>query len=267
MKVVMGAYACEPAQGSEPAVGWHWAHEAVRAGHDVWVVTRRNNKPAIEAALATADEPTPKFEYMDLPRPFLWAKRRFGHLGLLGYYYLWQVRLIAVARRLHRREGFDVAHHVTFVNDTLPSGLCGLPVPFVWGPVGGSTHRLPDTIALDLPTYARRHERIRAILQFLLGRVDPFVALTRRRANLILVYTREGLAALSRGERRRARAIVHIGISEDEPPHRPTKPPANDVAGVRILTGGRLVHWKGYDLLIEGFARFLRAAPTVPAQL
>lgn len=263
----MGAYACEPSQGSEPAVGWHWAHEAARAGHDVWVITRSNNAPAIEAALAGAKGPVPRFEYVDLPRPFLWFKRRFGHLGLLGYYYLWQIALARVARRLHRRVGFDVAHHVTFVNDTLPSGLCVLPLPFVWGPVGGSTHTLPRGIDLDLPPYARRHERIRATLQFLLRHVDPFVALTRRRAELILVYTHEALAGLSRGERRRARAIVHIGVSEHEPPHR-DGPPAHAAAGrLRILAGGRLVHWKGFDLLIEGFARFLRAEPDVDARL
>jgi len=267
VRVLIGAYACEPSQGSEPAVGWHWAHEALYAGHEVWVVTRRNNRAAIEATLATAVGPGPHFHYLDLPRPFLWAKRKFGHLGLLAYYYLWQVSLIVVARRLHRRIGFDIAHHVTFVNDTLPSGLCALPVPFIWGPVGGSTHRLPTGIDLDLPTYARRHERVRATLQFLLRHIDPFVALTRRRAALILVYTREALEGLSRSERRRARAIVHIGISEDEPPHRASPPREAGHLRLRLLTGGRLVHWKGFDLLIEGFARFTRAAPEAEALL
>jgi glycosyltransferase involved in cell wall biosynthesis len=266
----MAAYACEPSQGSEPAVGWHWAHEAARAGHDVWVVTRSNNRAAIEggirsragAELAGALH----FEYLDLPRPFLWVKRRLGHPGLLAYYYLWQVALIGVARRLHRRVGFDIAHHVTFVNDSLPSGLCVLPIPFVWGPVGGSTHKLPRAIDLDLPAYARRHERVRGALQLLLGRFDPFVALTRRRAQLILVYTREALNGLTGAERRRARAIVHIGSDEQQPLRRSPSPTPNG-RWLRLLTGGRLVHWKGHDLLIEGFARFARTAPDVDARL
>jgi glycosyltransferase involved in cell wall biosynthesis len=263
----MGAYACEPSQGSEPAVGWHWAQEALNAGHDVWVVTRRNNRAAIEAALATADAPAPHFHYLDLPAPFRWAKRRLGHPGLMAYYYLWQVALIPVARRLHRTVRFDVAHHVTFVNDTLPSGLSFLPIPFVWGPVGGSTHRLPKNIALDLPPFSRRHEAVRATLQFLLRRLDPFVARTRWRASVILVFTRGALTGLSRSERRRARAIVHIGVSEDDPPHRTEPPPDSGRPSVRILTGGRLVHWKGHDLLIEGFARFVREAPHTDAHL
>src|SRR5207237_5223498 len=131
------------------------------------------------------------FVYVDLPRPFLSLKRRLGHPGLLAYYYLWQIAVAARASRLHRREGFDLAHHVTFVNDSLPSGLCVLPVPFVWGPVGGSTHVLPEGIDLELPAYARRHELVRRSIQLVFRRLDPFLWLTRRRAKLILVYTRE----------------------------------------------------------------------------
>ena len=267
MKIIMGAYACEPSQGSEPAVGWHWAQEAVNAGHDVWVVTRRNNRPAIEAALAAQPGPAPNFEYLDLPRPFLWAKSRFGHSGLLAYYYCWQVALAFRARRLHRQVDFDLAHHVTFVNDWLPSGLSLLPIPFVWGPVGGSTHRLPKSIELELPGYAIRHEAVRAALQFAFGRLDPFVALTRRRATVILVYTREALGGLSRSQRRRARAVVHIGISKDGPARRDIPRVAAGRPRLRILTGGRLVHWKGYDLLIEGFARFVREVPGADARI
>ena len=255
MKILIGAYACEPGQGSEPAVGWHWAHEAVKAGHEVCVITRSNNREAIEGALEPGTGPHPKFEYVDLPAPFLWAKARGGHLGLLGYYYLWQVALYFKARRAHRRERFDLTHHVTFVNDTMPSGLALLPLPFIWGPVGGSTHRLPREVDLDLPPYARRHELIRRALQFLLKRVDPFVWLTRRRATLILVFTRDALRGLPADARRRARAVVHIGVTEDQPPPRTVK--RSEGSALQVLTGGRLVHWKGLDLLIEGFAKYV----------
>jgi glycosyltransferase involved in cell wall biosynthesis len=266
VKVIIGAYACEPSQGSEPAVGWHWAHEAVNAGHDVWVFTRRNNREEIERSLG-AKQASPVFEYLDLPRPFLWLKHRFGHAGLLAYYYAWQIALAFKARRLHRRVGFDLAHHVTFVNDWLPSGLSLLPIPFVWGPVGGSTHRLPKNVELCLPTYARRHEMTRTVLQTVFRRMDPFVAVTRRKAKIILVYTREGLEGFSRSERLRARAVVHIGISRDGPARELALKRPTDRSRLHILTGGRLVHWKGYDLLIEGFARFARASPEIDARL
>jgi glycosyltransferase involved in cell wall biosynthesis len=263
----MGAYACEPQQGSEPAVGWHWAHEAANAGHEVWVVTRANNREPIEAQLDGAGNPALHFEYIDLPKPFRWVKQRLGHIGLLAYYYAWQFVLARRVRRLHQRVHFDLAHHVTFVNDTLPSGLAFLRIPFVWGPVGGSTHRLPPGIPLDLPRAARFHEWIRVVLQRYLKHVDPFTRLTRKRATVILGYTRESLAGLPAGDRPRARPVVHIGVSDTEPPPRPAAGAADPRPGVRVLTGGRLSHWKGYDLLIEGFAAFIRTRPDVGSAL
>jgi glycosyltransferase involved in cell wall biosynthesis len=267
-RILIAAYACEPGQGSEPAVGWNWAQEAVEAGHEVWVITRENNRKAIESGLASRSRRGPRFVYLDLPGPFLWLKRRGGHPALLTYYYVWQIAIAVTALRLHRKLRFEVAHHVTFVNDSLPSGLSVLPIPFIWGPVGGSTHHLPDSIALDLPSYARRHELARACIQSLFRRFDPFLWFTRRKAKLILVYTTEALEGLSPAERRRAQAVVHIGITETEPPHRPASRAApNPGERLRVLTGGRLVHWKGLDLLVEGFADFALRRPEVEAQL
>ena len=42
--ILLSAYACEPNKGSEPEVGWQWAINLSKLGHNVYVVTRRNNK-------------------------------------------------------------------------------------------------------------------------------------------------------------------------------------------------------------------------------
>ena len=46
--ILLSAYACEPNKGSEPEVGWQWAINLSKLGHNVYVVTRRNNKESIE---------------------------------------------------------------------------------------------------------------------------------------------------------------------------------------------------------------------------
>jgi hypothetical protein len=51
LNVLLSAYACEPGRGSEPAVGWNTAVE-LASHHEVWVLTRANNRPQIEARLA-----------------------------------------------------------------------------------------------------------------------------------------------------------------------------------------------------------------------
>ena len=255
MRILISAYACEPASGSEPGVGWNWAVQAARHGHDVIVITRSNNRPTIEAALERAPIEGLRFCFIDLPRPFLAWKRHLGHNGLISYYYAWQAYLWFVARRLHRRLRFDVVQHVTFVNDWLPSGAAGVPAPFIWGPVGGSTHAIPSVLESHHARRFRRYEWTRRVLQGGLKRLDPFVALTRRRARVILTYTQEALDGIPVAHRDKAIPVVHIGVTESD------APPPDGVGGAEgaltVVSGGRLVHWKGFDLLLEGFAMFV----------
>src|SRR5579864_6502517 len=134
LKVLMSAYAFEPERGSEPGVGWNWVQQ-IGKSEKVWVITKANNRRTIESALAKEPLPNVHFVYFDLPRWASFWKR--GLRGIHAYYYLWQLGAYLVARRLHRQVGFDLVHHVTFVNYWMPSFLVLLPVPFLWGPVGG----------------------------------------------------------------------------------------------------------------------------------
>ena len=71
LKILLSAYACEPGRGSEQGVGWNWARQMAKE-HEVWVVTRANNRMPIETALAWDPLPNAHFVYYDLPR---WARR------------------------------------------------------------------------------------------------------------------------------------------------------------------------------------------------
>ena len=86
MIILLSCYACEPRKGSEPGVGWRWAQELAAAGHEVHVITRANNQPAIEAADCPAGL---HFIYVDLPKLFVRLKQgpRFARL----YYAIWQL--------------------------------------------------------------------------------------------------------------------------------------------------------------------------------
>ena len=254
MRVLISAYACEPETGSEPGVGWNWALQAARHGHDVLVITRANNRDVIEKALQARPTDGLRFHYVDLSRPFLAWKKHLGYYGLLSYYYLWQVKVWFAARRLHRQSPFDLAHHVTFVNDWLPAGVAGARAPFIWGPVGGSTHVIPRDLRPPLELRPATYEWSRRALQSVLRRFDPLLGQTRRRASLILTYTSEALDGIPKRHRDKARPIVHIGV-DDELPRRSGRPAGSPFT---VLSGGRLVHWKGFDLLVEGFAESLR---------
>src|SRR5438445_7002045 len=87
LKVLISAYACEPGKGSEPEVGWQWALQMARF-HDVTVLTRANNEPAIAEGLRHCRGSVPRFVYHDLGGMWLALKRRCRAHN--AYYRLWQ---------------------------------------------------------------------------------------------------------------------------------------------------------------------------------
>ena len=72
--------------------------ELAALGHEVWVLTRANNRQRIERALESqAGSRRPHFLYFDLPRWTAWWKRGGRRVQL--YYYLWQIGALRVARQ------------------------------------------------------------------------------------------------------------------------------------------------------------------------
>ena len=187
LKVLLSAYACEPARGSEPGVGWNLAVHLARH-HDVWVLTRTANREVIEAERARLGLSGLHVVYHDLPR---WA--RFWKRGMRGirlYYYLWQLTAIPLLRCLHRQVRFDVVQHVTFVKYWAPCALAFLKgVPLIWGPIGGG-ESAPRSFWGTLGVRGLLYEAVREGLRTL-SEWDPLVRLTARRARVALAVTSE----------------------------------------------------------------------------
>lgn len=251
LRVLISAYACEPGKGSEPGIGWNVAREMAK-WHDVWVLTRANNRPAIESELATNPVAGLTFAYYDLPAWLRWWKR--GAHGVQLYYYLWQIGAIAVARNLHRTVNFNLAHHVTFVKHWAPSLLAFVPIRFIWGPVGGG-ESTPPAFRHDLSARGRRYERFRDVARWL-GEHDPLVRLTARRSTVALATTEETAERLRRLGCE-VRLLPGVAIAQEELALAREHPTMNPIAV--FLSIGRLLHWKGFHLGLRAFA--LAAVP------
>ncbi|MDA8110378.1 MAG: glycosyltransferase family 4 protein [Betaproteobacteria bacterium] len=255
LRVLLSAYACEPHKGSEPGIGWSWATALARAGHDVWVVTRSNNRPAIQQALAAQPLAGLRFAYYDLPRWARWWKR--GPRGVRLYYTLWQWGAYRLARRLCRSVRFDVAHHITFGVFRHPSFMAFLGLPFVFGPVGGG-----ETAPFGL----RRTYPLRAFVADLArdlangyARVDPLMHAVYRRSAAVLCKTAETLRCIPRRYHGRCLVSIELGAeAQGRPPE--ARAPRGDGA-FRVLYVGRLVHWKGLHLGLAAFAKLRAVCP------
>lgn len=232
-------------------MGWNWVLQIARF-HEVWVITRANNREAIENALAGTDLCNVHWTYFDLPR---WARFwKKGKRGVHPYYYLWQIGAYLVGRRLNRDIRFDLVHHVTFVNYWMPSFLALLPVPFIWGPVGGG-ESAPRTFWRSLNLRGKVFEIVRDSARAIC-RFDPFVLLTARRAMLGLATTEETRTQLERLGCKPVFVCSQLGLSRDELNELGSLS-VREAGPFRLVSIGNLLHLKGFHLGLQAFARFL----------
>lgn len=252
MKLLVSAYACEPNKGSEPGVGWNWTQALLRRGYEVHVITRSNNRPAIENAFIGKKLPL-AVSYYDLPR---WARGwKYWPGGIYLYYLLWQIGAYRLAKKLHAKEGFDRVQHVTFASFRQPSFMGGLGIPFLFGPVGGG-EAMPAAFHKGISFVGRVAEASRDLGNALIA-YDPFMHYTFSRAQTIACTTPETLVRIPRRFRAKCMVQLAIGINDAEIETACAPPPS----APQFLFIGRLLYWKGLHLLLRAMALVRQSVP------
>jgi glycosyltransferase involved in cell wall biosynthesis len=261
-RVLLIAEACNPRLVSVPLEGWSH-YRAIAALTNAHLVTQVRNRAALlDAGLGEGRDFT-AIDSEAVARPihrlatFLRGGSGTGWttgmaLAALSYPYFEHLIWRQFGPRIAGGE-FDVVHRLTPLSPTLPSllaGRCrGAGVPFVIGPLNGG---VPWPAGFDS---ARRRERewlsyIRNAYKLL-----PGYQATRRHSAAMLVGSRDTLAQMPATWRSKCFYIAENAIDPERFVVTRTRTASSPLRAIFV---GRLVPYKGADMLVEAAADLLR---------
>jgi glycosyltransferase involved in cell wall biosynthesis len=253
-KIFVSAYGCEPNKGSEQGVGWHWVLEMAKT-EELWVITRSNNRQGIESGLPPEIDSRVHFIYYDLPE---WLRRfKSKEKGLYLYYALWQWGAYRLAKQLVKEIKFDYCQHLTFGSMWMPTFMYKLPIPFVWGPIGGG-ESVQFSFIKTLPWRGRFAEYARCIL-IRFADINPFFAGPARAARAIIARTTDSEMVFPQKYRHKVHTMLETGTSEDVLlKYVPTVVKSSDTK-LNLVYVGRLVASKNVATALRAFALLPKA--------
>ena len=256
--ILVTAYAMDPYKGSEEGMGWNFVLQIARY-QKVIVITRTNNGPNIRKSIAEHPGRQDLFDrirflYFDWPYLLRWWKK--GPLLSMIYFYGWQLSLAVWL--LFKRPEADIVHNLNFHNDWTPSFLWILGKPFVWGPVG---HHPKIPRAYLLAVYGGkeyRKDRLLWMMKSFFWHADPFLRLAVARADTVICMNSQAPEAL---RLKKNRFCIIPSVASEDVAAGPADCFLTGNGGRRdftILSAGRFVPLKGFDLTIRSFAGFHR---------
>jgi glycosyltransferase involved in cell wall biosynthesis len=253
MKVLVSAYACDPYQGSEPGVGWTAVCRIARQ-HDVWVLCHTRHQEGWERARQKGKVPSNvTVRFLGENRP--WFENRFlAHLQSWKSYVDFNDIVLDAAHAWHREIGFDLCHQVTIATWRVPSPLWRLPIPLVWGPIGGGGY-IPPAFRPMLSPLARGFELAR---DFNTARALQAKAFQDSIKNSAVVFAANEETELLLKPHRGDRPLVRLPIASipaEKAELFRRSGGAKTTGPLRLFAGGNMEGRKGVSLALKALAK------------
>jgi glycosyltransferase involved in cell wall biosynthesis len=247
--ILATCYAINPYKGSENGMGWNFVYQIARF-NKVIAITRVNNKEMIDKYMnQNADKVFENitFLYFDLPYWMRFWKK--GSRGAMLYYYLWQKGIVSFIKK--QNLNFDIAHNVNFHNDWTPSFLWKLNKPMVWGPIGHHPE-IPKHYLKQYPLKYFLQDKARWRVKKYFWGYSFSLRKTIKNAHHILGMN-SGVSAVLKINKVPFSIMPSVATEDNFCENYIEKQNFN------VISVGRFVPLKGFDLTIRSFASFINS--------
>ena len=247
-------------QGGESRLALQWFLELLKVGVDVHLLVHARSKPELDHSMSRLAS---RIHYVSdgLLQKFCWSVGEALPAHVRSFTSDWLIHL--VTQFMQRRkipqliEQFEIhiVHEPAPVAPRLPSMMYGLGVPVVIGPMNGNMTYPPGFHSRSLL------ERAFVPVARSFGDLANYLIPGKRRADVLLVANERTRFALPSGCTGKVGILCENGV-ELEVWRRPDDLPARPVDGLRLVFLGRLLPWKGIDIVLDVFAEVKNQAPS-----
>jgi glycosyltransferase involved in cell wall biosynthesis len=244
-RLLMIAFACNPAGSGEHWLGWGWAEQAAQFCEVTLLTWNRYAAEIEKAAPALGIKPV----CIGVPD----MVNRIGDRSGAGRWFrqiIWHRRAAAVAARLHHEQPFQLAHQTTFHTFRIPFRAAGWGIPSIWGPIAGGESCPPG--------FGPWLGNLRAIESTrkwtnALALAQPAVRRSLRKATVLFVSNHTTLNFLPQWCHERSVIVPPNSLRDDPPP-----PPARAReagAPLNLLFVGNCVATRSIPLVLAALKR------------
>lgn len=257
MKVFMTAYDVNPFKGSESGMGWNFANGLANFC-EIILVTRENNKESIEKyAKQFGRNKNLTVLYYDLGPIILFLKARQRFWAV--YYYLWQLGLAIKYRKLISES--DVSHSLNFHSDLFPSFLWLFNPKFVWGPINHH-EKIPEQLLWPNRGFTYLKVTLFWCIKRLNWAANPLLHLCAKKAKVIFVGSSAVQKRIAHASSSEMVQMSSVGVDPSfAAENRSLGLSHKSGEGFILLSVGRLVPMKGFDLAIRAYGKWLLSKP------
>jgi glycosyltransferase involved in cell wall biosynthesis len=248
-RALLLAFSCDPHQSMEERNGWNRALQAASNYQTVVLCGPHCDLSVLEGSIP--EDLKGRVQFIEVPLTLKTRTQIDREISFYRGYRTWTVEAKRLALRLHKKEPFDFAHLVTLCSFREPGTFYKLPMPFILGPIGG-TSGFPLSYLWYGDLVGGLFEVSRNVVNYFQRNFSKRISYALSKSAVVLAANSSTQKHLSKYVPNPMPVMLETGIDYDLAPPRTERDPSQPL---RVLWTGRLRMWKGLPLLLYAMAK------------